>query len=244
MSRLLFSIRYDGGNYHGWQVQSNGVTVQQTVQDALQSVLGTRVNVTGCSRTDAGVHANMFCFHSDINSEIPIERFPSALNANLPDDISVLSCSHVSDDFHARYSCTGKNYIYKIYDSSIRNPFMRNYMLYHKGKLDAELMNNAARHFIGTHNFIGFCSSGSSVSDTVRTVNECRVMRDGDVINVSVSANGFLYNMVRIIVGTLIEVSEGKIDVENIPKIISSCDRSKAGRTVPAHGLFLNEVYY
>lgn len=244
MSRLLFTIKYDGGNYHGWQVQNNGVTVQQTVQDALEAVLGRRVNVTGCSRTDSGVHANMFCFHSDIDCNIPIDRFPAALNAHLPDDIAVIACQRVPDDFHARYSCKGKNYIYKIYDSEVRNPFKKGYAFYYKSKLNVDLMNLAAKCFIGKHDFSGFCSAGSSVTDTVRTITECKVIRDGDIVTVSVSADGFLYNMVRIIVGTLIEVSEGKIKTDDVDGIIASCNRNKAGRTAPACGLYLNKVYY
>ncbi len=244
MSRLLFTIRYDGGNYHGWQVQNNGVTVQKTVQNALESVIGTHVSVTGCSRTDSGVHANMFCFHTDIKCSIPINRFPAALNAHLPNDIAVISCKEVDDNFHARYSSVGKNYVYRIYDSDIRDPFFNGYAYHYKGKLNADLMNHAALHFIGEHDFAGFCSSGSSVEDTVRNVSECNVFRNGDIVTVNVSANGFLYNMVRIIVGTLIEVSEGKISPDDLTGIIASCDRNSAGRTAPACGLYLNEVFY
>ena len=244
MSRLLFAVKYDGGSYHGWQVQPNGVTVQQTVQDALESVLGKRVGVTGCSRTDSGVHANMFCFHSDVDTNIPPERLTAALNVNLPDDIAILWCKAVDDDFHARYSCKGKNYIYKIYDANVRDPFLRGYALHYKRPLNAELMNEAAQRFIGMKDFAAFCASGSSVADTVRTVTDCTVRRDNGLVTVSVSANGFLYNMVRIIVGTLLEVSEGKISIGELDDIISSCDRSRAGRTAPAYGLYLNEVFY
>ncbi len=244
MSRILFTIKYCGSNYHGWQVQPNGITVQQTVQAALEAVFGKHINVTGCSRTDAGVHANMFCFHSDIDSSIPIERLPSALNASLPSDIAVLSCNVVDDDFHARYSCKGKNYIYKIYDSSIRDPFKNGYAFHYRCRLNENLMNIAAKHFIGTHDFAGFCSAGSSITDTVRTVSECNVSREGDLVTVSISADGFLYNMVRIIVGTLIEISEGKISIDDIDSIILSKKRCRAGRTAVAHGLYLNKVYY
>ncbi len=244
MMRLLFTIKYCGTNYHGWQVQDNGITVQQTMQDALEKVVGSRVGITGCSRTDSGVHANMFCFHSDINCTIPIERFPTALNANLPNDIAVIGCQKVADDFHARYSCRGKNYIYKIYDSPVRDPFSDGFALHYKGKLNAELMNCAAKRFLGKHDFLGFCSSGSSVADTIRTITECNVLRNGDSVTVSISADGFLYNMVRIIVGTLIEVSEKKISSDELPRIILNANRSEAGRTAPACGLYLNQVFY
>ena len=162
----------------------------------------------------------------------------------LPDDIAVIACQRVPDDFHARYSCKGKNYIYKIYDSEVRNPFKKGYAFYYKSKLNVDLMNLAAKCFIGKHDFSGFCSAGSSVTDTVRTITECKVIRDGDIVTVSVSADGFLYNMVRIIVGTLIEVSEGKIKTDDVDGIIASCNRNKAGRTAPACGLYLNKVYY
>ncbi len=244
MRRLLFTIKYDGTNYHGWQVQPNGITVQQCVQDALESVTGVRSAVTGCSRTDAGVHANMFCFHTDTDSPIPENKFILALNSHLPGDIVVIDCKEVESDFHARYNCKGKNYIYRIYDGYICDPFLDRYYYHHKGALNAELMNETAKHFVGTHDFNGFCSVGSSVVNTIRTISSCSVKREGKEIIFSVSADGFLYNMVRIIVGTLIDVSDGRISSDDIPSIIESADRDRAGQTAPAIGLFLNEVYY
>ena len=244
MRRLLFTICYDGSNYHGWQVQPNGVTVQQIVQEALYNVTSEKCQVTGCSRTDAGVHAKMFCFHTDTNCTIPAERFPLALNTALPNDISALDCKEVPDNFHARYDSKRKNYIYKIYDGHIRDPFLDMYAYHHKGSLDEKIMNEAAKAFIGEHDFVGFCSVGSSVVDTVRTVSECSVRRIGREIEVSITANGFLYNMVRIIVGTIIDVSDGRIDCDSLSDIINSKKRDMAGQTAPAHGLYLNKVYY
>ncbi len=244
MRRLLFTIKYDGTNYHGWQVQPNGITVQECVQVALQSVTNEKCSVTGCSRTDSGVHANMFCFHTDTDSSIPTERFTMALNSALPDDIVAIDCKEVSSDFHARYDCKGKTYVYKLYDGYLREPFLNGYAYHHKGALDATLMNNAAKLFVGEHDFIGFCSVGSSVQDTVRCISDCSVKRDGRNIEVSITANGFLYNMVRIIVGTLIEVSDGRISVDDIPNIIDSKKRDMAGQTAAAHGLYLDKVYY
>ncbi len=244
MRRLLFTLCYDGTNYHGWQVQPNGITVQQCVQTALEHVTGERCSVTGCSRTDAGVHANMFCFHTDTDSAIPTDKFPLALNSVLPDDISVLNCKEVSENFHARYDCKGKTYIYKMYDGHLRDPFLKGYAYHHKGTLDASLMCAAANVFVGEYDFAGFCAAGSSVQDTVRRVTECSVERNGREVILTVTANGFLYNMVRIIVGTVVEVSDGKINVEDIPAIISSKNRELAGQTAPAHGLYLNKVYY
>lgn len=244
MRRILLSLRYDGSAYHGWQVQDNTVTVQSVLQSAAENVLGTRPDITGCSRTDSGVHANMFCCHLDVETEISDLSLIKALNAYLPDDIAVYDCKTVEGDFHARYSCTGKNYIYKIYDNPYRNPFYEGFALHVKRPIDTELLDKAAKGFVGTYDFSGFCSSGSSVKDKVRTVYDASVKKEGDLTVFSVTADGFLYNMVRIMVGTLIYVAEGKINADEIPEIIKSCDRSRAGKTAAAHGLYLNKVFY
>ncbi len=244
MSRRLLTIKYDGTDYCGWQVQKNAKTVQETLQKALCSIIGEHCDITGCSRTDSGVHANMFCLHFNTESTIENNKLVLALNARLPDDISALKCENVADDFHARYSCKGKNYIYKIYNSPIRDVFLYKYSLQVNKPIDVDLLNKAALCFIGTHDFSGFCSVGSSVQNTVRTVTECRFVRDGDMVIFSITADGFLYNMVRIIVGTLLEVANGKISADDLPQIILSCDRELAGPTVKPHGLYLNKVYY
>ncbi len=244
MRRVMLTLRYDGTAYHGWQVQNNAVTVQWVLQNAAELVLGTRPDITGCSRTDSGVHANMFCCHLDLEKNITDDKFVRALNAHLPDDIAVYGCQTVNDDFHARYSCIGKNYIYKIYDFPHRNPFYNGYALHTNKAVDVQLLNTAAKHYVGTHDFSGFCSSGSSVKDTVRTVSDASVTRQGDTVIFSVTADGFLYNMVRIMVGTLLSVAEGKIFADEIPDIINLCDRKRAGKTAAAHGLYLNKVYY
>ena len=244
MRNLLITMRYDGTAYHGWQVQKNAVTVQQVFQDAVEKLTGVRENVMGCSRTDSGVHAMMYCCNFRTDSQIPCEKMPFALNAYLPDDISVYDCKEVSDDFHARYSCSSKRYIYKIWNSSFRNPFYNDKYLVFPRHLDEKLLDSAAKAFIGTHDFCGFASSGSSVEDTVRTVTHCSVKRIGDEVFFEVEADGFLYNMVRIMVGTILSVAEGKIDGADIPGIINSGNREKAGFTAPAHGLYLKEVNY
>ena len=244
MKRRLLTIKYDGSRYCGWQVQPNGVSIQGLMQDALENVLGTRPGVTGCSRTDAGVHANMFCLHFDSDDGIDNAKLPLALNYYLPDDIAVVSSIFVDDGFHARYSSVGKNYIYRIHNSPVKDPFGAKYSLSVPKHLDDKAMNTAAAHFEGTHDFSAFCSAGSSVTDNVRTVFECRVLRNGDELEISISANGFLYNMVRIIAGTLIEVGHGKISADEIPDIIDSRCRENAGPTVKPHGLFLNRVFY
>ena len=244
MRRLLITIRYDGTDYHGWQVQPNGVTVQERIQDAVEKVFGARLDVTGCSRTDSGVHANMFCFHMDTELDIPCEKVPLALNTALPDDIAVLSCKEVDGDFHARYCAKGKRYVYRLYDSHLRDPFINRYSVQYKGKLNVEAMNLAAQSFVGKHDFSAFCASGSEVEDRVRTVYEMRVDRIGNEVAVTVSADGFLYNMVRIMVGTLLEVSEDRLSAEDIKIALETGKRELAGRTAAAKGLCLDRVFY
>lgn len=244
MARYLMTIRYDGGNYHGWQVQANAVTVQSTVQNSLERTLKIRPDVTGCSRTDSGVHAYNYCFHFDYNGSIPPEKLALALNANLPDDICALRCEQVRDDFHARYSVVSKEYVYRIYTGAVRDPFACRYSYHYKHPLDVDKMNVAARHFIGTHDFSSFCAAGSSVEDNTRTVMSSAVIQNGDFIEFYVKADGFLYNMVRIMAGTLISVGGGKTDADSISDIINARQRSAAGITAPAHGLFLNKVEY
>lgn len=242
--RVLLRISYLGTNYHGWQVQPNGITVQQVLQNALESVYKVRPALTGCSRTDAGVHAKEFYCHYDTDMHIPEKGVIAALNSVLPNDIAVTGCEYVKDDFHARYCAKGKNYIYKIYNSQAPNPFMadRSWMI--SRDINIDVMNEFAKDLIGENDFIAFSSSGRTVEDTVRTVTECRAFREDDVINISVSADGFLYNMVRIIVGTLVDVSDGRIDVNAAADIIKSKNRGYAGFTAPAHGLYLNKVFY
>lgn len=242
--RVLLKISYLGSAYHGWQVQPNGITVQETMQNALESLYKFRPNLTGCSRTDAGVHANEFYCHYDTDAFIPEKGIVAGLNVALPSDIAVLDCHYVDDDFHARYSANAKNYIYRIYNSETPNPFLEGRTWRISRNLNLQLMNKFASALVGTHDFEGFSSSGRTVSDTVRTITECCFTKEGNEICLSVTADGFLYNMVRIIVGTAVEVSDGKIDVERTKEIISSKDRSLAGITAPADGLYLNRVFY
>lgn len=245
MARRLLTIKYDGSNYCGWQVQPNGVSVQAVVGDALAAVFGgERCAVTGCSRTDAGVHANMFCLHFDSDSVIENNKLVLAVNAHLPNDIAAIYCQNVPDDFHARYSAKAKNYIYKIHNSGVRDPFLYKYSLTVNKHIDESVLDNACKAFLGTHDFSGFCSAGSSVTDTVRTVYECSVKRCGDEVLFSITADGFLYNMVRIIVGTLLDIVYGKINADDLPDIIKSTDRNRAGATAKPHGLYLNKVFY
>lgn len=244
MRNLLLTISFDGTAYHGWQVQENAVTVQQTLQDALEHICSKRDNVVGCSRTDSGVHANMYCCNIRTESTIECRKLVGALNAVLPEDIAAIDCKEVDYDFHARYDCKSKEYIYKIWNSQSKNPFLCNYSLHYKYPVDAEFLDRQAKMFIGTHKFDSFCAAGSSVEDTERTVINASVEREGDMVIFRVEANGFLYNMVRIMVGTLIDISRGKIPADSIDKIIRAENRSAAGYTAPAHGLYLNKIHY
>ena len=244
MRNLLFTISFCGTAYHGWQVQNNAVTVQQTVQDALEKILQKRENIVGCSRTDSGVHANMYCFNMQTDSIISCNKLVSAMNALLPEDISVLDCKQVCDSFHARYDCVCKEYKYIIWNSDKRNPFMTGRALFYPYRLDERLLDSQAKQFVGKYDFSSFCNAGSSVGDTVRNVFSASVERNGDVVEFTVSADGFLYNMVRIMVGTLLDISRGKIETDSIENIILSLDRNRAGQTAPACGLYLNKVYY
>ena len=244
MRNLLVTIAYDGTDYHGWQVQPNGITVQQAVQDAIEKILSKRENIIGCSRTDSGVHANNFCFNMRTQSNIDCYRFIGAMNAVLPDDIAVKDCVEVPDDFHARYDCQGKEYIYKVWNSPQRNPFLQDRYHHYKKPIDVELLNKEAQAFLGKHDFSAFCASKATVDDFVRTVEYFTVTKQDEEVFFTVKADGFLYNMVRIMVGTLLEVSEGKIPPDSIGVIIDSLDRKNAGRTAPACGLYLNKVFY
>lgn len=244
MRNLLLTISFDGSAYHGWQVQDNAKTIQQTLQDGLEQILQKRDNIVGCSRTDAGVHANMYCCNLRTESEIPCSKLVSALNAVLPRDIAVSDCAEVDYEFHARYDCKSKEYIYKIYNSPIKNPFLYKYTLHYKYRLDEKMLDRQAKDFIGTYDFSAFCASGSSVESMVRTVMNASVERNGDMVIFRVEADGFLYNMVRIMVGTLIDISSGKIPQDSIKQIITSKNRFAAGQTAPAHGLYLNRIRY
>ncbi len=244
MKNYLLEISYNGSSYHGWQVQANAVTVQEKLQDAIECVFGKREDIKGCSRTDSGVHARMFCCNFRTEKEIPPSKIPSALNTYLPFDISVKSCKEVSPDFHARYDCKGKEYVYQIWNAQERNPFLNKLCYHYKYNIDAEQLNEEARSFVGVHDFSAFCAAGSSVEDMTREIYSCRVERQGDSVLFYVSGNGFLYNMVRIMVGTLLDVSSGKIEKGKIEEIIKSGNREKAGFTAPPEGLYLNEVYY
>jgi len=244
MRNVLLKIQYDGSAFHGFQVQKEDVTVQQTLQDALVTLFGQPVTVTGCSRTDSGVHALWYVAKVTFNGNIAVEKIPYALATVLPKQLSVIDAAECDADFHPRYDVVSKTYIYRVYVGRFVNPFESGYSWHCKFPIDVDKMKSAAGCFVGKHDFKGFMASGSSVTDTVRTVSDCSVERFGDILQISITADGFLYNMVRIIAGTLVEIGGGKIDENDLPCIIASGVREKAGITAPAHGLFLAKVDY
>lgn len=243
MKRVLLKISYDGTNYCGWQVQPNGKAVQETLQDALEEMLKERVNLTGCSRTDAGVHAREFYCHFDCSESIPTAAFVPGLNRLLPDDIAVLTATDVAPDFHARYSAKGKKYTYVIDNGVVADPLISRYALHIKTPLDTEKMNLLCSALVGTHDFKSFSSSKRTVTDTVRTISECGVEKKDNLVLLSVTGNGFLYNMVRIIVGTALDASNGKLNEKDLEGLFE-LPRDEIGMTVPAKGLFLEKVLY
>lgn len=244
MLRKLLTLKYEGTAYHGWQVQNNAITVQQVLQDALQKLFEQRPDVCGCSRTDSGVHADMFCCHFDAPKNIPNEGIINGLNRYLPDDIGICDCIDVSDDFHARYSCKSKTYIYRFLVSKYKNPFLTRYSYHYKRDIDINKADEFCKAILGVHDFTAFSSADRTTEDTVRTIYDATVTRSGDIVEFKVTANGFLYNMVRIFAGTILAVSEGKIAPQDIDKIIQSKNRALAGITAPANGLTLHKVNY
>ncbi len=245
MKNLLLTIAYDGSHYHGWQIQENAVTVQAAFQSALFQVTGLREELKACSRTDTGVHAREFCISLKTESAIPPQRLVAALNHWLPEDIAVKSCREAAEDFHARYSCKGKEYCYEIWNSPIRNPFLQGRALHYWYPMDEKLLDQGAKGFLGSHDFTSFCTlDRREKGDLVRTVTQAKVERRGELVVFTVAANGFLYNMVRIMAGTLLHIQQGKLAPQDIPKIIEARDRRAAGPTAPAWGLYLNRVFY
>ncbi|MBQ8837488.1 MAG: tRNA pseudouridine(38-40) synthase TruA [Clostridia bacterium] len=248
--KILLRLKYLGTDFCGWQYQPNARTVQGTLTEAAEKLFGEHSDITGCSRTDSGVHANDFAATVELSktaNRIPLERIPTAFAPFLPNDISVSSAEAVSDGFHPRYDVKYKEYIYKIHVAPIRDPFLFGRVWHYDRRLlpdAAERMNECATALIGAHDFASFMAAGSKIEDTVRTVKYCTVEQNDDIITVKIAANGFLYNMVRIIAGTLVLAGAGKLDKGGMEKIIASKNRAAAGLTAPPDGLYLNKVIY
>lgn len=244
MDRLLLTLQYDGSRYHGWQVQPNAITVQETLQNAVEQITGKRLGITGCSRTDTGVHARRFYCTMDIPPKPSVSVLRRALNAVLPPDVVVLECRTVPPSFHPRYSAHGKRYVYHIWNGAVRSPFCSSYALTVQTPLDIARLNETASLFLGKHDFSAFCSAGSTVEDKHRTVFRSEAVRQGELVNYIVEADGFLYNMVRIMVGTLLDVHSGRLDNTAVSQALATGRRELAGITAPPQGLFLDEVFY
>jgi pseudouridylate synthase I len=222
---------------------TNSPGIQGTIEYAIYEITREKVNITGSGRTDAGVHALGQVANFKTNSAIPANRIPDALNAKLPKDISIINCEEVDEDFHSRFSAKGKIYRYLIYNKPYRSPLYKDTSYHVRYDLDLDKMRLEAKSLLGTHDFKGFMSSGSSVKDTVRTIHNISIEESEDLIILEVEGNGFLYNMVRIIVGTLVDIGRGRIQ-KSMAEIIDSGDRGQCGHTAPAHGLFLKKVHY
>ena len=255
MKNIALILSYDGTNYHGWQTQKNGITIQQALTEAINQILKCDTYVSGVGRTDAGVHARKYVANFKAKCTIPPQRLPLAINAVLPEDITVLNAIEVNDDFDARFNCTKKEYAYYMYSSKINDPFLSKRAYRTTYPLDVYKMNEGAQFFVGTHDFSSVLSVGTPVKSTVRTIFHCQaeyvnnhnfVMQNDDtkLIRIRVCGDGFLYNMVRAISGTLMYVGSGKLKPEQIKEVLLSCDRASAGPTLPAHGLYMNRLWY
>jgi tRNA pseudouridine38-40 synthase len=237
-------LEYEGTRYHGWQIQDNGYTVQEALSDAIYKISGERTMPHGAGRTDAGVHALGQVASFLTNSRIPGERIADALNAYLPRNISVLDSRDVSLDFHPRKHARGKHYRYLVLNRSRRDVMFENRSWHYSAELDVEMMNKAGSTFVGTHDFTSFCASGHSVKTFERTIHKATWHRMGDLLVFDVEGSGFLYNMVRIMVGTLVDVGRGKIIDSDVRDILERKNRMLAGATAPADGLYMMKVFY
>lgn len=251
--KILLRLSFLGSAYCGYQVQPNGVSVQQKLNEAARSLFGYECDIVGCSRTDSGVHANEFYAtvtkkgEDFLDTSVPIEKVARAMSAWLPNDISVLSASTVENSFHPRYDVLYKEYIYQIWNGAARNPFLEDRSWHCPKPIYGDAfsrMKKAAELFVGKQDFASFMAADSKIKDTVRTVMSAKVDKDGDLITFKVCADGFLYNMVRIFTGTLVDVAYRRIEPDDITEIINSKNRARAGLTAPPQGLFLNRVVY
>lgn len=244
MKRVKFLVAYDGTNYHGFAKQKNAKTIQEVLEKAIFELTKQHIEVIGSGRTDTGVHAKGQCCIVDLETSIPIERLGKALNSKLPEDIVVRELEEVQSDFHPRFCVKKKTYRYQILNSPQKDPFVGRYAYFYPYELDIEKMKEAAKYIVGTHDFKCFCASGATVKTTERTVYSLEITKIDDMIQIDICGNGFLYNMVRIIAGTLIEIGRGKISPNLVHEMIKSKDRMKAGPTAPPTGLMMLDIKY
>ena len=244
MRNIKLIIEYDGKKFGGWQKQPNKLNIQGEIEKAIEEITGETVELNASGRTDAGVHSLGQTANFKTNSTIDIAKIPVAINSKLKQSIRITSAEEVDENFHARYSCTGKKYRYIINNSKYGSAIYRDLEYHMPMKLNVDDMKKAIKHFEGEHDFKGFKASGTSSKNSVRTIYSANVIEEGDRIIIELEGNGFLYNMVRIISGTIVYVGLGKIKPEEIPQIIESKDRTRAGKTLPPQGLYLVQVYY
>ena len=244
MRNLKVLISYKGTAYHGFQRQENAVGIQNIIEDRLSELTASNVKINGCSRTDTGVHANEYCFSFETEHSIPCNSIIRGMNSKLPNDIAVHSCEEAAPDFHARYSCIGKEYCYLVLNQPTRDPFWADTAFHYPYALDIELLKSEAQAFVGTHDFTSFCGTSNRKENSIRTIEYFNIEKDENLVKFLVKGDGFLYNMVRIMIGTLIYINEGKIKSGSIPSIIDARDRNLAGKTALPHGLYLNKVFY
>jgi tRNA pseudouridine38-40 synthase len=245
MKRIKLTVAYDGTDYCGWQVQPNGITVEEVLNRALSKMTGEDIHIIGASRTDSGVHAQGNVAVYDTSSSIPGERVAYALNQKLPDDIVIVKSEEVPLDWHPRYQdVISKTYEYHIYNAKVPNPLKRRYTAFISYDLNVERMREGAKYLVGEHDFVSFCNVRTNVEDTVRTVEDIQILEENNEIIIRISGNGFLYNMVRIIAGTLIRVGRGYYEPERVKEILEAKERTEAGVTAPPQGLVLMEIRY
>lgn len=242
--RVMLRVAYDGTAYSGWQLQPNAVTIEQRLNEALEDLFGVPMAVIGASRTDSGVHALGNAAVFDVDTRMPASKIAYALNTRLPEDIRVVNSSEVSPDFHPRHTESVKTYEYRIWNDTFPNPTVRLYSHFEYSEIDIERMAEAAKYLVGEHDFTSFCSAGTQVENKVRTVFSVDIERGGAMITVRVTGNGFLYNMVRIIAGTLLKVGQGAMEPADVKKALDGRDRQLAGPTAPARGLTLVKITY
>lgn len=244
MRNIKIVIEYDGKNFNGWQKQPDKMNIQGEIERAIFEITGENVDLIASGRTDAGVHSLGQTANFKMENNMPLEKIPLAINSKLKKSIRVQSAEEVDERFHARYNCTGKKYRYVINNALIESALYRDFELHISNKLDIEKMREAIQHFVGKHDFSAFKSSGTSSKNSIREIYKAEIIQDGERIKIELTGSGFLYNMVRIISGTLVDVGLGKIEPDAIPVIIESQNRDNAGKTLPPQGLYLVEVYY
>lgn len=244
MRNIKVLMSYRGTAYHGFQRQENSVAIQNILEEKLSYLTAAPVKINGCSRTDTGVHANEYCFSFQTEHKIPCANIIRGMNSLLPDDIALHDCCEVPEDFHARYSCKGKEYQYLILNAPTKDPFRADLAFHYPFRLDTELMHRAAQDYVGTHDFTSFCGTANQKENNVRTIEYFLIEKDENLVKLLVKGDGFLYNMVRIMVGTLIYINEGRIPADGIPEILAAKNRDAAGKTAVPYGLYLNKVYY